>query len=189
MSGLNEVSKKSGVNQEVLATVFAEIVKMVASGETVKIHGFGTFKRRLFAGRTLKTPLLTKAVKYGDSYVLKFHQSALAKQQLNAMAKGEEPPPKKKPGPQAKPAKVAPAEADDTEEVEVPAKPAKKVAAKKEPKEEAEAPAKPTKKAAAAPALTPKKKAAPPPPVDDEEDEEDESEEEEAEDDDDGDED
>lgn len=170
MAGMTEVSKRSGINQEKIQDVFAEITKLVASGETVKIHGFGTFERKVFKGRTLNTPLLAKPVTYADSFVLKFHQSALAKQQLNAMAKGEEPPAavKKGPKPKAKP------EPEETEEVDVPAKkaPVKKAVAKKElpAKEEKPAKAAPKKAEPAPKAATPlKKKAAPPPPEEEEE--------------------
>ena len=202
MAVLQDVSKKSGVNQDMIATVFSAILSLVASGEDVKVQGFGTFKRRLFKGRTLNTPLMSKPVVYQDSYVFKFHQSNLAKIALNALAKGEEVParPNGKKGPKPK-AKPEPEE----EEVDVPAKkaPAKKAAAtpaKKPvlksvppppPEEDDETPA-PKKKAPAAPAKKAApppvaKKKAPPPPVEEEEDDEEELEESEEESDDDDD--
>lgn len=179
MSGLTELSKKSGVHVDVIQSVFSNILSMVATGDDVKINGIGTFKRRLFAGRTLKTPLLTKPIKYGDSYVLKFHQSALAKAQLNALAKGEEPPEKKKVGAKPK-AKPEPVETEVADETDIPRTAAKKGTKKAAaPVAEAKpAPVKKTTKKTEEPAKPLKKKAAPPPAEEDDEEELEESEEE-----------
>lgn len=181
MSGIQEVARGAGLKTEMVADVFEQILSRIASGEDVRIKGFGTFKRRMYKGRVISTPVVSdgKPVKYSDSYVLKFHQSALAKQRLNVVA--------------AKAGKAKKA-ADDEAEEKPAAKPKK--GAKKAPPPEAEAveseeadaeedapPKKPVAKPKKAAASKPAKKATkPPPPPEDEDDEEEDDEEEDDED-------
>jgi len=92
MSGLVEVAKESGIKPEVVANTFETILAMVASGDKVRIKGFGTFERRNYKGRTLVTPAVNNGepITYPDSFVLKFHQSTLAKRRINIVAKKAE---------------------------------------------------------------------------------------------------
>ncbi len=92
MSGLVEVAKESGLKPEVVANVFETILSMAANGEDVRIKGFGTFRRRSYKGRTLVTPAVNNGepITYPDSFVLKFHQSTLAKRRINIVAKKAE---------------------------------------------------------------------------------------------------
>jgi nucleoid DNA-binding protein len=89
MSGLVEVAKEAGLKPEVVANVFETILSMAANGDSVRIKGFGTFERRNYPGRTLVTPAVNNGepITYPDSYVLKFHQSGLAKRRINIVAK------------------------------------------------------------------------------------------------------
>lgn len=96
MSGMVDIAKSIGVKQEVVSEVFEEILKRVDNGEEVRIKGFGTFKGKIYPGRTLQSPTVNdgKPIKFGDSVTLKFRQSQLAKQHLNkpkpkAAAKGK----------------------------------------------------------------------------------------------------
>lgn len=104
MSGLVEVAKESGLKPEVVVNVFETILAMVANGDKVRIKGFGTFERRKYKGRTLVTPAVNNGepITYPDSFVLKFHQSTLAKRRINIVAKKAEKA--------ANAAKVAPSE-------------------------------------------------------------------------------
>lgn len=92
MSGLVEVAKETGVKPEVVANVFETILSMTANGDLVRIKGFGTFQRRKYKGRTLTTPAVNNGqpITYPDSFVLKFHQSTLAKRRINIVAKKAE---------------------------------------------------------------------------------------------------
>jgi len=92
MSGLVEVAKEAGLKPDVVANVFETILSMAANGELVRIKGFGTFQRRSYKGRTLVTPAVNggNPITYPDSFVLKFHQSGLAKRRINIVAKKAE---------------------------------------------------------------------------------------------------
>jgi DNA-binding protein HU-beta len=89
MAGLNEVAKSAGVKPDEVEEVFEQVLRMVADGQTVRIKGFGAFERKLYAGRTLTTPAVNdgKAITFPDSFVLRFRQSQVAKQRINAAAK------------------------------------------------------------------------------------------------------
>lgn len=161
MSGIQEVARGSKLKPEQVRAVFDDIVARVARGEEVKVQGFGTFKRKMHKGRTLKSPLLDGGeVEYPDSYVLKFHQSPIAKTTLNVAAAKDPAGKKDKDGPKKT------AEPAETPKAKAGSKAAKKAA-------------KASKKAAPAPKKG--KKAPPPPPppeedddLDDEDDEDDE---------------
>lgn len=89
MSGLADVAKKANVKREVVQDVFEAILSMVKNGDDVRIKGFGTFERKTYPGRTLQTPAVNegKPIKFADSFLLKFRQSALAKRRLNTKSR------------------------------------------------------------------------------------------------------
>lgn len=89
MSGLVEVAKGAGVKPDIIVDVFEEILKRVRDGERVRIKGFGSFEMRTYPGRTLVTPAVNNGepITFGDSKMLKFRQSAIAKQRLNVVKK------------------------------------------------------------------------------------------------------
>lgn len=88
MPGMIDVARKAGVKVEVVQDVFEELLRRISIGEKVRIKGFGTFERKVYAGRTLHTPVVAGGVvTFPDSYAIKFHQSQLAKQRLNAKKK------------------------------------------------------------------------------------------------------
>jgi len=47
-----KLSKKAA--KQAVETFLAEIMKALASGETVKLSGFGTFKTKMFKAKTIK---------------------------------------------------------------------------------------------------------------------------------------
>jgi len=117
MAGLNDIAKEAGLNPykpdptqdlsrvknldttKELEDFFNLILKKCAEGETVRIKNFGTFRMKTMKGRTLKSPLMEGGqITFPDTQVLRFHQSAVAKQSLNDMAPADEA---------AKPAKAA----------------------------------------------------------------------------------
>ncbi len=128
MSGVTEIAKESGLKPDIVANVFETILSLVAGGDKIRVKGFGTFERKMYKGRTLVTPAVNDGapIKYGDSFVLKFHQSQLAKRRINIVAKKakaaekaeKQAPtngkPKKaaKAAPVAEPTKVKPPKAD-----------------------------------------------------------------------------
>lgn len=119
MSGIQDVAREAGLKPEIVSNLFEAILHAVSRGEKVRIKGIGTFERKLYKGRTLVTPAVNEGepIKYPDSFVLKFHQSQLAKRRINIVAKKQadaEPKTSKK----AKKAAAAP-------EPEKPAKKAK----------------------------------------------------------------
>jgi nucleoid DNA-binding protein len=89
MSGIQDVAREAGLKPELVANIFEAILHAVSRGEKVRIKGIGTFERKLYKGRTLVTPAVNDGdpIKYPDSYVLKFHQSQLAKRRINIVAK------------------------------------------------------------------------------------------------------
>lgn len=139
MSGVSEICKESGLKPEQVVNVFETILAMVASGEKVRLKGFGSFERKLYPGRTLTTPAVNggEPMKYPDSYLLKFHQSNLAKRRINIAAKKAKRAAKE----QAADEKPKKPKKGAVEVVDVPTPPAKKPkkstpppAAKKKPK-------------------------------------------------------
>jgi len=97
MAGLHDIAKEAGLNPlrddehgiridttEVVEDFFDKIIEHCRNGETVRIKNFGTFKARVYKGRTLKSPLLEDGeITFGDQLVLRFHQSLVAKRKLN----------------------------------------------------------------------------------------------------------
>lgn len=123
MSGVSEICKESGLKPDVVTGVFETILAMVANGEKVRLKGFGSFERKMYPGRTLTTPAVNNGepMKYPDSYLLKFHQSNLAKRRINIAAKKAKRAAKEQaPDKPKKPKKGA------VEVVDVPTPPAKK---------------------------------------------------------------
>jgi nucleoid DNA-binding protein len=104
---LHDIAKEVGLNpikddengirldtSEVLEDFFNTIIEHCKNGETVRIKNFGTFKARVYKGRTLKSPLLEDGeITFGDQLVLRFHQSLVAKRRLNDgyVPEGEKP--------------------------------------------------------------------------------------------------
>lgn len=105
MAGLNDIAKEAGLNpvkipEEAdtkrlknldttipLEDFFSLIIAKCAAGETVRIKNFGTFKMKTMKGRTLTSPLMEGGeISFPDTQVLRFHQSAVAKGQLNKLA-------------------------------------------------------------------------------------------------------
>ncbi len=92
MAGLNEIAKESGMGSkdgmDCLNRLWKIIIQRCAAGETVYIKGFGTFKAKLYPGRTVKSPLLKHGeIDFADSWNIKFHQSKTAKATLNDLRK------------------------------------------------------------------------------------------------------
>jgi len=77
--------------ENVLKSAFDIILERVAKGDNVTVRGFGTFAAKLFKGRTLSSPLMKGgSIEFGDQLVLRFRQSASAKQRINEIvAKGK----------------------------------------------------------------------------------------------------
>ena len=88
MSGLTDVARSVSVKPSIVAEIFEEILARTKKGEHVRIKGFGTFRSQMYPGRTLTSPTVNngKPVKFDDSMMLKFRQSQIAKQRLNAEA-------------------------------------------------------------------------------------------------------
>lgn len=162
---LHHLSLTKGACEEIVRGVFAAIKQRVASGEAVNIRGFGVFEAKVFAGRTLNSPLVKGgSIDFADQLVLRFRQSQAAKREINeiAGAKGKKAaktakagaPKKGKPA-EAEAAEDTEAEAEATEEQE--AAPAKAPPKKAAPAKAAPAKAAPAKAAAPAKGAPPKK--------------------------------
>lgn len=67
-----------------LEAFFDRIIEECRDGGEVRIKNFGTFTARLYRGRKVTSPALQKGqIEFGDSLVLRFHQSVGAKKRLN----------------------------------------------------------------------------------------------------------
>ena len=84
---VKEVAKKSGVTQAVAKDVLAAqkeiIVEAIAAGDSVAIHGFGTFKSATSAARTGKHPKTGEAVEVAAKKRMVFKPAANVKAALN----------------------------------------------------------------------------------------------------------
>jgi nucleoid DNA-binding protein len=59
------------------------IIEYCAKGYEARITGFGTFKSTVVKGRKLNTPIMSGgSVSYGDTKVLRFHQSPICKEKV-----------------------------------------------------------------------------------------------------------
>jgi nucleoid DNA-binding protein len=74
-----------------LDAFFRAILEHVRVGEEVHVKNFGVFRQQILKGRKLNTPLVD-VEEFGDSIVIRFKQSANAKQVLNRQ---DEPAPAK----------------------------------------------------------------------------------------------
>jgi len=84
MAGMAEVARGAGVKAEVVEAVFNELLRILCAGDAVRVKGFGIFERKLYQGRTLRTPVIPDSqVTFPDSYRLRFRQSSVAKRRLN----------------------------------------------------------------------------------------------------------
>lgn len=71
-----------------LEAFFVRIIEVCRDGGEVRIKNFGTFSAKLHKGRKIKSPVLGDGgAEFGDSLVLRFHQSSGAKKRLNKVAK------------------------------------------------------------------------------------------------------
>lgn len=89
MAGVEEIARTSGVKVEQVRNVFEAILQLANQDKRIGVHGFGTFERRLRAGRTVVTPMLNggEPTQIAPAYSLAFRPSALAKHRLNVSAK------------------------------------------------------------------------------------------------------
>lgn len=92
MAGIHEVAKSAGVKTNVVVDVFEAVYKLVKSGETVRISGFGSFERKKFPGRTLSSPVINdgKPTTFGATSRMAFRQSDQIKRRLNVKRKKNE---------------------------------------------------------------------------------------------------
>lgn len=71
-------------NDSTLRAFVDGIIKLVKTGGRVTIHGLGTFKMLKYKGRESPTPLMKAGkLSFKDLWVLKFSQSAKAREILN----------------------------------------------------------------------------------------------------------
>jgi hypothetical protein len=84
--GLRAIECKCGhrINGlEALERMFAHIVELCRVGQEVRIKNFGVFSARLLKGRRLETPINVGRDRFGDTLILRFHQTTGAKKMLN----------------------------------------------------------------------------------------------------------
>jgi nucleoid DNA-binding protein len=73
MSGINEISRLTGLNREQVTDVFDAIVNLTKHGQRVIIRGFGSFFTREIKARTIKSSALPKGeAKIPEQLVLRF---------------------------------------------------------------------------------------------------------------------
>lgn len=89
MAGISEIAKSAGVKKDVVVDVFAAVYKLVKSGETVRISGFGSFEKKKFPGRTLSSPVINdgEPTTFSAKYRMAFRQSDQIKRRLNVKRK------------------------------------------------------------------------------------------------------
>jgi len=142
--GVSDIAKAVGVHKDQIQKTFEVMLELLTKSTELRVHKFGTFKRKLMKGRTITSPVLEGgSITYGDKWVLNFSAHASAKQWLNAKLPIEAPekPKAKKSGTKKpkgkKPNKTEPAEVkSEVQPKSEPAKAAKEVskAAKAAPK-------------------------------------------------------
>lgn len=138
MAGLHDVARAAGVKAQVVEDVFEQIFKFVQNDESVRINGFGSFRRSLFRGRKISAPVIPGGeATFPDSYVLRFKQSAHAKKRLN-LAKDTGPKKKRGAEPAAEEAKAAKGKAAKGKKAAAVEPPPKKKAAGKKAKKRVE---------------------------------------------------
>jgi nucleoid DNA-binding protein len=92
MAGIHEIAKAAGLKADVVVDVFEAVFQLVRSGVSVRVSGFGSFDKKTFPGRTLKSPVINEGapITFGESYRIAFRQSDQAKRRLNATRKKRE---------------------------------------------------------------------------------------------------
>jgi nucleoid DNA-binding protein len=85
MAGIHEIAKAAGIKPDVVTDIFEAVFQLVRSGELVRVSGFGSFERKTFPGRTVKSPVINEGepTTFGESYRMAFRQSDQAKRRLN----------------------------------------------------------------------------------------------------------
>jgi nucleoid DNA-binding protein len=92
MAGIHEIAKAAGLKADVVTDVFEAVFQLVRSGESVRIAGFGSFDKKTFPGRTVKSPVINEGapITFGESFRIAFKQSDQAKRRLNMSRKKRE---------------------------------------------------------------------------------------------------
>ena len=92
MAGIHEIAKAAGLKADVVTDVFEAVFQLVRDGESVRVVGFGSFDRKTFPGRTVKSPVINdgEPTTFGESYRMAFRQSDQAKRRLNMSRKKRE---------------------------------------------------------------------------------------------------
>lgn len=92
MAGIHEIAKAAGLKAEVVTDVFEAVFQLVRSGESVRVAGFGSFDKKTFPGRTVKSPVINEGAPttFGESFRIAFRQSDQAKKRLNMSRKKRE---------------------------------------------------------------------------------------------------
>lgn len=92
MAGIREIAKAAGLKAEVVSDVFEAVFQLVKGGEQVRVAGFGSFDRKTFPGRTVKSPVINEGAptSFGETYRIAFRQSDQAKRRLNMSRKKRE---------------------------------------------------------------------------------------------------
>jgi nucleoid DNA-binding protein len=92
MAGIHEIAKAAGLKADVVTDVFEAVFQLVRSGESVRVSGFGSFDKKTFPGRTVKSPVINEGapITFGESYRIAFRQSDQAKRRLNMSRKKRE---------------------------------------------------------------------------------------------------
>lgn len=67
---------------EIVSTVLKEITDSVAGGESVRLHGFGTFERRATAPRTGRNPQTGEEIRIPAGQKVAFRPTKAFKQTL-----------------------------------------------------------------------------------------------------------
>lgn len=89
MAGIRDIAKSAGLKVEDVVDVFEAVFQLAKSGEQVRVSGFGTFEKKKFPGRTLKSPVINdgEETTYGPSYRISFKSSEQCKRRLNRRSK------------------------------------------------------------------------------------------------------
>lgn len=80
----------TGIQKDDLDKLFYAIVELLSRDAQVRIPNFGVFKRSLYKGRKLTSPVLSGGtIEFGDQWLMRFSSYATAKMVLNKLS----PPP------------------------------------------------------------------------------------------------